>query len=179
MTPARNLWPRFRFLIPYALNGSAHEHVQRRVAPFRPGMDADMGFGQHRNAGYAGIGGEVMQMNMQQRRPGGRHRFTKRAFYVPEIVQPMGAAQIHDQVGACVTNAFALDEVILRRRRANAGMTLDRAGARVHPQFSGRGRRHQRPPVNQQMNNMGCGIIRIWDRNATRDFSSAPYVSDQ
>src|SRR5579863_3463070 len=46
---------------------SAHEDIERGIAVFRPGMDGDVAFGQHRHARNPAIRLEVMQVDMQQR----------------------------------------------------------------------------------------------------------------
>ncbi len=59
---------------------AAHEDVERRIAAFRPCVNADMALGENGNAGDATTFRERMQMNVQERRSGGIHRIDQRLF---------------------------------------------------------------------------------------------------
>ena len=72
-----------------------------------------MAFRQHRHARHAAVRREVMQMDVQQRRARHFHATLQRLLNVLEIIKPLGAKQIYDQMGARISNAIAFDEVVL------------------------------------------------------------------
>ena len=47
---------------------SAHEHIERGIAVFRPAMDRDVRFGENRDTRYPAIGVEVVEVDVQKRR---------------------------------------------------------------------------------------------------------------
>ena len=53
---------------------AAHEDVEGGVITFRPGVHTDVRFGKNSYAGNAAVGREVVQVNVQQRRPCGVDR---------------------------------------------------------------------------------------------------------
>ena len=62
--------------------------------------------------GHAAVGREVMQMDVQQRCARHFHATLQRLFDVLEIVKPLGAEQVDDEMGAGVAMPIALDEVV-------------------------------------------------------------------
>src|SRR5579862_3259076 len=50
---------------PVGIGRAAHENVERGIAGFRPGVDRDVTFGQHRHSGNSAWL-EMMQVNMQE-----------------------------------------------------------------------------------------------------------------
>ena len=95
------------------LGVSAHEDVERSVIGFRPAMDGDVTLREHSDTRHAAIGREVMQVDVQERCARHLHASLERALDVLQIIEPSGAEQIHDEVGAGEPNAIALDEEVL------------------------------------------------------------------
>src|SRR5579864_6284013 len=94
------------------LRVAAHENIERRVALFGPGMDADVTLREHGDAGDAAAFGEGVQMNMQKRRARRLHRVDQRSFDAVAIVETLGFPQIDDQVTARIGQTVAGDEVV-------------------------------------------------------------------
>ena len=92
---------------------AAHEHVERGIALFRPGVDRDMAFGQHRDAGNAAAVFELVQVDMKQGRARRRHRVNQGGFDALTVVQALGFPQINDHMAAGIDQAVAVDEMIL------------------------------------------------------------------
>ena len=129
-----------------------------------------MGFRQHRHPGYAAVGGEMMEVDVQERGVRRLDRRHQRALDVGHVVEMPCLAQIEDQVGAGKGLAVAGDEVVLGRklcatgeRRTCTGSGSGQVGRnrwrrcirralrapQVHPQFEASG--HQNTPPNQKM----------------------------
>jgi hypothetical protein len=79
-------------------------------------------FGQHCHARDTAVGREVMQMDMQQGCACHFHAPIQRLFYVLEIVKPLSAEQVYDQMRTSTSNAVTLDKVVfpvvVRNKRA-------------------------------------------------------------
>ena len=54
-----------------------------------------------------------MQVDVQERRARYLHASLERALDVLQVIEPSGAKQVHDEVGAGKPNAIALDEKVL------------------------------------------------------------------
>src|ERR1700735_3349519 len=89
---------------------AAHENVERGIAGLRPSMDGDMALRQHRDAGDA-TRLEVVQVDMQKRRACCFDTATQRRFDMYDVVEPLGAVQIDDQMHAGATAGAADSEV--------------------------------------------------------------------
>lgn len=94
------------------LRVSAHEDVQCGVVGFRPRVDRNVTFRQHRNAGDAAVWREMVEVAMQKRRPSHVHATLQRRLDVFEIVDVFRAEQIDDQMVAGVADTIALDEEV-------------------------------------------------------------------
>src|SRR5215469_16074919 len=85
---------------PARLCAAAHEHIERRIAAFRPCMHADMALGEDGNARYATAFREPVQMYVQERRTCGTYCIDQRLFDPIAVVEILGVPQIDDQVTA-------------------------------------------------------------------------------
>ena len=94
---------------------AAHEDIHRCVTMFGPAMDADMRFGQHRDAGHAVVLGKMMQVNMQQRRARRIDAVAQHAFDKRHIVEPFRAPHIDDQMRAGKPDPILFDKIIVGR----------------------------------------------------------------
>ena len=74
-------------------------------------MDRDVALRQHRDAGDAARL-EVMQMDMQKRRARGFDAAPQRRLDMLDVVEPLGAVQIDDQVHAGAAHAVANGKVV-------------------------------------------------------------------
>ena len=90
-------------------------------------MDGDVAFGQYRHAGYA-VRLEVMKMDMQERRARGLDAAAQGGFDVIDVVEPLGAMQVDDQMHTGAANAFADGEMVrfCVGRRDGAHVSLQR-----------------------------------------------------
>ena len=94
------------------LGVAAHEDIERGIAGLGPAVDADVAFRQHRHPGNAAVRREVMQVDMQQRCTRHLNAAFQRLFDVLEIVKPLGAEQVDDEMGAGVAMSISFDEVV-------------------------------------------------------------------
>ena len=115
---------------------AAHEHVERRIALFRPGVDGDMAFRQNRHAGDPAAFFEGVQMDMQKGRFRFLHRVDQRRFDAVALIQAFGFPKVDDEMAARIGEAILGNEVIFLivirrnndrngpRSRADAGRAL-------------------------------------------------------
>lgn len=100
---------------------ATHEHVKRGVVSFGPAMNGNVALSKNRNSGYTAVRCEMMQMNMQQARSGDLDTPLQGSLHVLDIVEPVSAKQIDDQMIAGIANAIAFYEEVVsltgRRRR--------------------------------------------------------------
>ena len=91
---------------------AAHEDVERGIVGFRPAMDRDVAFRQHRHARHAAIGREMVEVDVEKRRLRHLDATAERRLDMGEIVQTARADQVDDQMRAGKALAVALDEEI-------------------------------------------------------------------
>jgi len=85
---------------PVGIAGAAHEDVDGDEVPLRLGVDRDMGFGEHDNAGNAAAIAELVQMRMQHGGPGSDSRLGQRRLNGLRIGEVAGTPQVEQQVAA-------------------------------------------------------------------------------
>ncbi len=78
--------------------GAAHEYVQRGKPGFRPGVYADVRFGEQGNASDAGFFSERMQPHIEQGRIASRGGLHQRLFNMLDFIEAAGAPQVYEQV---------------------------------------------------------------------------------
>ena len=82
-------------------------------------MDGDVAFRQHRHAGYA-VRLKMMKMDVQECGARGFDAAAQSRLDVLEVIEPLRAMQVDDQMHASAAHAFAKREmaltVLLRRR---------------------------------------------------------------
>ena len=98
---------------------AAHEDVESGESALRPGVNADVRLGEHRDAGDPASGREAMHVHMQECRAARRDRLAKHAFHAFEIIEEMrkGIVQTelehwdstHQQVVALLPENVPLD----------------------------------------------------------------------
>ena len=91
---------------------AAHEDVEGGKTAFGPRVQADVRLREHGHARNSAIGGEVVQMDVQQRRAGGIDRLPQCVFYVVGIIEPRRTPEIDQEMRAGEDLAVALDEVV-------------------------------------------------------------------
>src|SRR5260221_407313 len=123
---------------------AAHEDVEGREALFRPGVDGDVAFRQHRHAGNAAAVFELVQVNMQQGCARLIHRIDQRGFDPLTVIQALGFPKVDDDVTARIGQTVLGNEmiflVVVRRRNDDRNGPRSRADARRPCFFV---RRHQ------------------------------------
>ena len=72
-----------------------------------------MRFRQHRHTRDPAVRREVVQVDVQQRGVGGLYGLAERRLDMGELVEPFGADQVQDQMGAGEALAVALDKEVL------------------------------------------------------------------
>ena len=68
---------------------------------------------KHRDARDSAVRREVVQMDVQQGRAGGFNGRKQAALHALEVVEALGAEEVHDQMGAGKNLAIAVDEVVM------------------------------------------------------------------
>jgi len=76
-------------------------------------VQADVRFRQHRHAGHAAVRGEVVQVDVQERRSGGGYRLAQRFFDVVGVVETAGIPEVDQEMRTRKDASIAFDEVIL------------------------------------------------------------------
>src|SRR3989344_3042068 len=113
-------------------SGTAQEDVERCVAALGPGVDADMTFGQPRDAAYAAARRELMQINMEQGCSCRPHRLTHRLLNVIFVGKVFTLPKVDDEVATCECHSlFVGDKVItvIRMVGGHVGPSLHNADA--------------------------------------------------
>ena len=98
---------------PVGIAGAAHENVDGRVSPFRPGVDADMGFGDHRDPGDAALIAETVEVKVEQRGVARRDRSFQGGLHHLGIIEALGAPEVDEQMGAGVAETVFFDEIVV------------------------------------------------------------------
>ena len=80
--------------------GAADEDVQSHVICFRPGVDADVGFGEDGDAGNAGLRPEGMQQNIKDSRAAGGGSGAQGLFDGVDVLRVFRAPEVDEKVQA-------------------------------------------------------------------------------
>jgi hypothetical protein len=91
---------------------ATHENIEGGEAVLRPGVDADVGFGEHGDPGKTSAGRKAMQMNVQQGGPGFLDTGFQNAFHQNGIIQFASAPEIQNQVLAGIDSIVVSDKMI-------------------------------------------------------------------
>ena len=91
---------------------AAHEHIERSVVSLGPAMNADMGLGEHRYTGYPATWFEMMEMDVEQRRPTLGDAIPKSTFHMGHIIEARRPPEIDDEVMARKLDTVLLNEVV-------------------------------------------------------------------
>lgn len=85
-------------------------------------MYAYMRFGQNDHPADTTAGGEVVQVDVQQGRPGCRHTITQRLLHESQVVQVVGAPQVQDNMFSRIDSAIFLYEMVLAALTTGSGL---------------------------------------------------------
>ena len=92
---------------------AAHENIKSRETPLGPGVHADVRLRQDSDTGYTAAGCEMVQMNVQKRRPTSLDALTQGGLHAIQVVQIPAPPKIQDEMNARKTDTIPLKEMVL------------------------------------------------------------------
>ncbi len=90
-----------------------HINVESRETTLGPGVHAYVRLGQDSDTGYAPIGREMVQMDVQKRRPASLDTFTQGSLHARQIAQMPSPPEIQDKMNARKTDTLPFDKMVL------------------------------------------------------------------
>jgi len=82
------------------LRVTAHKHIKRGITSLWPGMHTDVRFREDGDTGNTAVGGEMMQMDMQQGCAGDLNGFPELSFHQFQVIKMTGAPEVEYQMGS-------------------------------------------------------------------------------